>query len=31
MLNDLVTMRIVEPTSKLRSIELMLQYFGIRA
>lgn len=30
MLNDLVVMRIVEPTSKLRSIELMETYFGIR-
>jgi hypothetical protein len=30
MLNDLVIMRIVEPSSKLRSIELMETYFGIR-
>jgi transposase len=30
MLNDLVIMRIVDPTSKLRSIELMETYFGIR-
>lgn len=30
MLNDLVIMRIVEPASKLRSIELMETYFGIR-
>ena len=30
MLNDLVIMRIVEPGSKLRSIELMETYFGIR-
>ena len=30
MLNDMVTMRIVEPASKLRSIELMGIYFGIR-
>lgn len=30
MLNDLVTMRIIEPASKLRSIELMETYFGIR-
>lgn len=28
MLSDLVIMRIVEPTSKLRSIELLEQYFG---
>lgn len=30
MLNDLVVMRILEPASKLRSIELMETYFGIR-
>lgn len=30
MLNDLVIMRIFEPASKLRSIELMETYFGIR-
>ena len=30
MLKDLVVMRIVEPTSKLRSIELMETFFGIR-
>jgi transposase len=30
LLNDLVTMRIVEPASKLRSIELLYQYFGIK-
>lgn len=30
MLNDLVIMRIIEPASKLRSIELMEPYFGIR-
>jgi hypothetical protein len=30
MLNDWVIMRIVEPASKLRSIELMETYFGIR-
>jgi transposase len=30
LLNDLVVMRIVEPTSKLRSIELMESYFGIK-
>jgi len=29
MLNDLVIMRIIEPASKLRSIELMETYFGI--
>ncbi len=29
MLLDLVIMRIIEPTSKLRSIDLMKQYFGI--
>jgi transposase len=29
LLNDLVTIRIVEPASKLRSIELLQQYFGI--
>jgi transposase len=30
LLNDLVTMRIFEPTSKLRSIELLETYFGIK-
>ncbi len=30
LLNDLVVMRMVEPASKLRSIELMETYFGIR-
>jgi len=30
LLNDLVVMRIFEPTSKLRSIELMATYFGIK-
>lgn len=30
LLNDLVTMRIVEPASKLRSIELINDYFGIK-
>lgn len=30
LLNDLVVMRVVEPTSKLRSIELMETYFGIK-
>lgn len=30
MLLDLVTMRIVEPASKLRSIELLDSYFGIK-
>ena len=30
MLNDLTIMRILEPSSKLRSIELMESYFGIR-
>ena len=30
MLNDLIVMRILEPASKLRSIELMETYFGIR-
>jgi transposase len=30
LLNDLVVMRIFEPASKLRSIELMETYFGIR-
>lgn len=30
LLNDLVIMRILEPASKLRSIELMETYFGIR-
>lgn len=29
LLNDLVTIRIFEPASKLRSLELMKQYFGI--
>ncbi len=29
MLLDLVIMRIVEPASKLRSIELLVSYFGI--
>jgi transposase len=29
LLNDLVTMRIFEPASKLRSIELLENYFGI--
>lgn len=29
MLNDLVTMRVIEPASKLRSIELIKTYFGI--
>ena len=29
MLNDLAIMRILEPASKLRSIELMESYFGI--
>jgi transposase len=29
MLNDLVIMRILDPASKLRSIELMATYFGI--
>lgn len=29
LLNDLVTIRIFEPASKLRSLELMEQYFGI--
>lgn len=29
LLNDLVVMRIFEPASKLRSLELMEQYFGI--
>ena len=29
LLNDLVTMRIFEPASKLRSLELMEQFFGI--
>ncbi len=29
LLSDLVTMRIIEPASKLRSIELMETYFGI--
>lgn len=30
LLNDLVVMRIFEPSSKLRSIELMESYFGIK-
>ena len=30
LLNDLVVMQIFEPTSKLRSIELMETYFGIK-
>lgn len=30
ILNDLVLMRIAEPTSKLRSIELLNEYFGIK-
>lgn len=30
LLNDLVTMRVLEPASKLRSIELLETYFGIR-
>jgi transposase len=30
MLNDLVTIRVIEPASKLRSIELMETYFGIK-
>lgn len=30
MLNDLVAIRIIEPASKLRSIELIEQYFGIK-
>lgn len=30
LLNDLVTMRVMEPASKLRSIELLETYFGIR-
>jgi transposase len=30
LLNDLVTIRIMEPASKLRSIELIEQYFGIK-
>lgn len=30
MLNDLVTIRIIEPASKLRSIELIEIYFGIK-
>lgn len=30
MLNDLVTMRVLEPASKLRSIELITTYFGIK-
>lgn len=29
LLHDLVVMRILEPTSKLRSIDLMKQYFGL--
>lgn len=30
LLQDLITIRILEPASKLRSIELIEQYFGIR-
>ncbi len=30
LLNDLVTIRIFEPASKLRSLELMEQFFGIK-
>jgi len=30
LLNDLVTIRIFEPASKLRSLELMEQFFGVR-
>ena len=30
LLNDLVMMRILEPASKLRSIELLESYFGVR-
>ena len=30
LLNDLVTMRIFEPASKLRSLDLMEQFFGIK-
>jgi hypothetical protein len=30
LLNDLVTMRVMEPASKLRSTELLETYFGIR-
>jgi hypothetical protein len=30
LLNDLVTMRVMEPASKLRSIELLETYFGLR-
>jgi len=30
LLSDLVILRILEPASKLRSIELMESYFGIR-
>lgn len=30
LLNDLVSMRIFEPASKLRSLELMEQFFGIK-
>lgn len=30
LVNDLITMRILEPCSKLRSIELMEAYFGIK-
>lgn len=30
LLNDLVCIRILEPASKLRSIELLAQYFGIQ-
>ena len=30
LLNDLVTIRIFEPASKLRSLELLEQFFGIK-
>lgn len=30
LLNDMVTMRIFEPASKLRSLELMEQFFGVK-
>jgi transposase len=30
LINDLVTIRIMEPASKLRSMELLHQYFGIK-
>lgn len=30
LLNDLVTIRIIEPASKLRSLELLESYFGIK-